>query len=196
MARTEPLLTEPLKSENLATLCRNVLIEIGEDPHREGLIDTPKRVAKAIATLTEGYRSNWQEVVGDAIFTSCSSQMIAVREIEFHSLCEHHLLPFFGTVNIAYLPNKKIIGLSKIPRIVKLYSRRLQLQEKLGQEVAEALAEAIDAVGVVCEIKATHLCVRMRGVENGSAEMRTLCARGAFAEDAGLRAEAMGLWRT
>ena len=149
----------------LAKLYKDIIIGIGEDPSREGLIKTPQRAAKAMHYITSGYNKNIDEIVNNAIFETNSDQMVVVRDIEFYSLCEHHLLPFFGKCNVAYIPNGKVIGLSKIPRIVNVFSRRLQIQEKLTEEIAQCIYEVTGAKGVAVSMNAKHLCVMMRGVK-------------------------------
>jgi GTP cyclohydrolase IA len=177
----------------LSDLCRKLLEVIGEDPEREGLIKTPLRFARMIEELTRGYEETLTEVVGDAIFAESSRQIVVIRDIEFFSLCEHHILPFFGKVHVAYLPAGKVLGLSKIPRIVRMFSRRLQIQERMASQVACAVEEAIAPVGVACVIEAAHMCARMRGVENTTTSMATTVMKGRFETDAALRAEVLQL---
>ena len=153
------------EAPTIAEHMQEILGLIGEDPAREGLVDTPKRADKALRFLTSGYQTSVQEVVGKALFTADCDEMVVIKDIEFYSLCEHHLLPFFGKMHVAYLPAGKVIGLSKVPRIVDVFARRLQIQERLTQEVAEALYEAVNPKGVAVLCEARHFCMMMRGVE-------------------------------
>jgi len=168
------------QDSTLAHLVEQMLVELGEDPSRDGLVKTPKRVAEALRFLTEGYRMNLEKIVNGALFTVKYDEMVIVRDIEFFSLCEHHLLPFFGKMHIAYIPKEKVIGLSKIPRIVDMFARRLQVQERLTQEVAETIQKITEprGVGVVCE--ARHFCMMMRGVEKQHSGAVTSAMLGAF----------------
>ena len=150
-------------------LIKELLEKIGEDPSREGLLKTPSRVAKSLKFLTKGYSESVKEVLNGAVFTEKFDEMIIIKDIDLYSLCEHHLLPFFGKCHVAYIPNKKIIGLSKIPRIVEIFARRLQVQERLTTQIAEAVQSAINPLGVAVTIEATHLCTVMRGVEKQNA---------------------------
>lgn len=170
-----------------------ILSELGEDPSREGLIDTPKRAAKAMQYLCRGYQQTLQEVVGGALFSSDNSEMVLVKGVELYSLCEHHMLPFIGTAHVAYLPNGKVLGLSKIARIVDMYARRLQIQENLTHQIAEAIAEITNAYGVAVVIEAKHMCMMMRGVEKQQSTMITSVMLGAFRENARTRAEFLSL---
>src|SRR5687768_6658919 len=149
----------------MQNVIRQLLEELGEDPTREGLARTPLRVEKALKFLTSGYTADIDQVLNDALFTVDYSEMVIVKDIDFYSLCEHHLLPFFGKCHVAYLPSNKVIGLSKIPRIVDAFSRRLQVQERLTNEIAGTIQEAIDPLGVAVVMEGTHLCMAMRGVE-------------------------------
>jgi GTP cyclohydrolase IA len=176
-------------------LAESMLRALGEDPAREGLRDTPKRFEEALRHLTHGYRQTPEEVVGGAIFQQPYDQMVVVKDIDFYSLCEHHLLPFFGKVHVAYIPGGRVIGLSKIPRIVDLYARRLQLQERLTQQIAETLQAAVRPRGVGVVIEAFHLCMAMRGVEKQNAYMTTSEVLGDFREDRATRNEFMHLLR-
>jgi GTP cyclohydrolase I len=170
------------------------LIEmIGEDPHREGLKDTPKRAEKALKFLTQGYHQTLEEVVKGALFTSNNDEMVLVKNIELYSLCEHHLLPFIGKCHVAYLPHGKIIGLSKIARLVDMFARRLQVQENLTKEIAQALFEVTSAHGVGVIIEAQHLCMMMRGVEKQNSVMTTSVMLGTFREDLRTRSEFLSL---
>ena len=176
-----------------ADLIRRELELVGENPDREGLVDTPKRVAKAMKFLTEGYASSAEEVVGKGIFKEEHDNMIMVRDIELYSLCEHHMLPFFGKAHVAYIPNGKIVGLSKIPRIVDVYARRLQVQERLTEEIAEGLCSVLQPSGVGVVIEAYHLCMMMRGVQKQNSKTITSALRGAFREDPKTRDEFLRL---
>ena len=174
-------------------LIRRELELIGEDPKREGLLETPHRVAKAMKFLTEGYNSSAEEVVGNGIFKEEHDNMIMVRDIELYSLCEHHMLPFFGKAHVAYIPNGKIVGLSKIPRIVDVYARRLQVQERLTEQIAEGLCQVLNPSGVGVVIEAYHLCMMMRGVQKQNSKTITSALRGAFREDPKTRDEFLRL---
>jgi GTP cyclohydrolase I len=174
-------------------LIRRELALIGEDPQREGLIKTPLRVANAMKFLTQGYSSSAEEVVGKGIFKEEHDNMIMVRDIELYSLCEHHMLPFFGKAHVAYIPNGKIVGLSKIPRIVDVYARRLQVQERLTEQIAEGLCRVLNPSGVGVVIEAYHLCMMMRGVETQNSKTITSSLRGAFREDPKTRDEFLRL---
>src|ERR1700689_2488104 len=162
---------------------RKLIEHIGEDPKREGLVKTPIRAAKAYEFITQGYKKNVDEIVNGAIFTSENDEMVVVKDIELYSLCEHHLLPFFGKAHVGYIPNGKIIGLSKIARIVDMYARRLQVQENLTREIAQTLMKVTGALGVGVVIEAQHLCMMMRGVEKQNTIMKTSCLLGAFRKD-------------
>src|SRR5258705_3390188 len=166
---------------------------IGEDPDREGLLKTPQRVARSMAFLTQGYNSSAEEVVGKGIFKEEHDNMIMVRDIELYSLCEHHMLPFFGKAHVAYIPNGKIVGLSKIPRIVDVYARRLQVQERLTEQIAEGLCRVLNPSGVGVVIEAYHLCMMMRGVQKQNSKTITSSLRGAFREDPKTRDEFLRL---
>ncbi len=179
--------------EKIELIISNLLKEIGEDSEREGLIKTPHRVAKSWMTFAQGYKQTPEEVVGDAVFNEKCDEIIAVKDIDFFSLCEHHLLPFKGVVHVGYLPEKKIIGLSKIPRIVDIYARRLQVQERLTQQVANALQDVLSPKGVAVVIEAEHLCMQMRGVEKKSSFMITSAVRGAFRENNKTREEFLSI---
>jgi len=173
-----------------------LIANLGEDPRRESLRDTPERYAKAMRFLTSGYESEPEDVVGNGIFSAEGEGVVLVRDVEFHSLCEHHLLPFFGRVHVAYLPGDKIIGLSKIPRLVDLYSRRLQVQERITEQVADALMKLIEPKGVVVLAEARHLCMAMRGVEKQHSTTATRALRGVYAHDAMARQEVLSMIRT
>jgi GTP cyclohydrolase I len=164
----------------LASLVRRQLALLGEDPDREGLLKTPERVAKSLAWLTRGYELDVADVVGDAVFEEAHASMVVVRDIELYSMCEHHMLPFFGKAHIAYIPDGKIVGLSKLPRIVEIFSRRLQVQERLTEQVAQAIEDVLKPRGVGVVIEAVHLCMMMRGVEKQNSKTITSALRGDF----------------
>jgi GTP cyclohydrolase I len=179
--------------EKTKNLIRELLIEIGEDPDREGLIKTPERVAKAYEFLTRGYKQDVDEIMNKAIFTEKYDEMVIVKDIDFYSMCEHHMLPFFGKAHIAYIPNGKIIGLSKIPRLVDLFARRLQVQERLTQQIADTLNEYLKPEGVGVVIEAMHMCMMMRGVEKQNSIATTSAMHGSFKEDERTRSEFLTL---
>ena len=172
---------------------RKMIEAIGEDPKREGLVKTPQRAAKAFEFMTQGYKKDVKEIVNGAIFTTCNDEMVIVKDIEMYSLCEHHLLPFFGRAHVGYIPNGKIIGLSKIARIVDMYARRLQVQESLTKQIATTLMDVTGALGVGVVIEAKHLCMMMRGVEKQNSCMKTSCMLGAFRKDTSTRTEFLSL---
>lgn len=172
-----------------------IIEAVGEDPNREGLLRTPHRAAKAFAFLTQGYRQDLKELVNDAVFTTSNNEMVIVRDIELYSMCEHHLLPFLGRAHIAYLPNGKVIGLSKIPRIVDMFARRFQIQEKLTQQIGNCVQEVTDAKGVAVVVEAKHLCAMMRGVEKQNSSMTTSMMLGRFRDDPRTRQEFLTLIR-
>ncbi|HZI48707.1 MAG TPA: GTP cyclohydrolase I FolE [Pyrinomonadaceae bacterium] len=172
---------------------RNLLEAIGEDPQREGLLQTPTRAARAFEFLTNGYRQNLDDIVNGAIFSSEASEIILVKDIELYSMCEHHLLPFIGRAHVAYIPNGKVIGLSKIARIVDVFARRLQIQEQLTVQIADALMKCLEPNGVGVVVEAKHLCMMMRGVEKQNSVMKTSCLLGSFKEDARTRSEFLAL---
>jgi GTP cyclohydrolase IA len=176
-------------------LIRQLLAELGEDPKREGLLDTPKRVEKALRFLTNGYTADVDTVLNNALFTVDYNEMVIVKDIDFYSLCEHHLLPFFGKCHIAYIPKGKVIGLSKIPRLVEVFARRLQIQERMTNQIAETITEKIDPLGVAVVIEATHLCMAMRGVEKQNSFAITSAMLGGFRNDARTRMEFLELIR-
>ena len=179
--------------EKIELIISNLLKEIGEDSEREGLIKTPHRVAKSWMTFAQGYKQTPEEVVGDAVFNEKCDEIVVVKDIDFFSICEHHLLPFKGVAHVGYLPKEKIIGLSKIPRIVDIYARRLQVQERLTQQVADALQDVLSPKGVAVVIEAEHLCMQMRGVEKKSSFMITSAVRGAFRENNKTREEFLSI---
>ena len=189
---------EQYDSKNIESLKEHyskVLELIGEDPSREGLIKTPERVAKAMQFLTHGYEMNATEILQSAMFSEDYSQMVLVKEIEFYSLCEHHLLPFFGKAHIAYIPDGNIVGLSKLPRVVDTFSRRLQVQERLTNEIRDCIQDTLKPKGVAVVMEARHLCMQMRGVEKQSSLTTTSAFSGAFLESEKTRLEFMNLIR-
>jgi GTP cyclohydrolase IA len=177
----------------IASHMREVLIELGEDPAREGLANTPQRVEKALHYLTSGYSANLDQIVNGALFDVKYDEVVIVRDIEFFSMCEHHMLPFFGKIHVAYLPDKKVIGLSKLPRIVDVFARRLQIQERLTQEVAETLQNLIQPRGVAVICEARHFCMMMRGVEKQHSGAITSAMLGAFRDNRETRNELLSL---
>ncbi len=174
-------------------LVRNLLVELGEDPNREGLLNTPQRVERSLQFLTSGYRADIDEVLNGALFTVDYSEMVIVKDIDFYSLCEHHLLPFFGRCHIAYIPSDKVIGLSKIPRMVDVFSRRLQVQERLTNQIAQTIRDKIAPLGVAVVMEATHLCMSMRGVEKQNSVALTSAMLGVFRDNARTRLEFLEL---
>ena len=180
-------------AEDLEDLVRRQLELIGEDPNREGLLKTPERVAKSLKWLTRGYERDARQVIGDALFEESHSNMIMVRDIELYSLCEHHMLPFYGRAHVAYIPNGRIVGLSKLPRIVDVFAQRLQVQERLTEQIAEAICEVLDPIGVGIVIEAYHLCMMMRGVQKQNSKTITSALRGAFRDDPKTRDEFLRL---
>jgi GTP cyclohydrolase IA len=180
----------------METLIRQMLVELGEDPDREGLRNTPRRVDSAFRFLTKGYREDVKEVLNNALFTVDYDEMVIVKDIDFYSLCEHHLLPFFGRCHVGYLPRNQVIGLSKIPRIVDVLARRLQVQERLTQQIAETIRDAINPRGVAVTMEAQHLCMMMRGVQKRNGRMVTSAMLGKFREDQRSRVEFLDLIRT
>ena|SRR5205823_4890728 len=185
-----------LSEENLDKLSRayqELLEAIGEDPDRQGLRRTPIRAARALEFLTQGYRQNLGEIINGAIFDSEASEIILVKDIELYSMCEHHLLPFIGRAHVAYIPNGKVIGLSKVARIVDVFARRLQIQENLTTQIAAALMDCLEPTGVAVVVEAKHLCMMMRGVEKQNSIMKTSCLLGSFKDDARTRSEFLSL---
>ena len=187
-------LAEPATyNETMQDLIKRLLTELGEDPDREGLVKTPKRVDKALRFLTSGYSADIDEVLNGALFSVDYSEMVIVRDIDFYSMCEHHLLPFFGKCHVAYIPNGRVIGLSKIPRLVDVLARRLQVQERLTNQIADTLRDAIQPLGVAVVIEATHLCMSMRGVEKQNSYAVTSAMLGIFRDNARTRLEFLDL---
>jgi GTP cyclohydrolase IA len=191
----EILLTdkESARPESVASLVRKMIALIGEDPEREGLKKTPERYEKALKFLTSGYHQNVDHLLNGATFSVCYDEMVVVKDIEFFSLCEHHLLPFFGKAHVAYLPDKKVIGLSKVARLVNMYARRLQIQERLTNQIARALEDKIAPQGVGVILEARHLCMQMRGVEKQHGQAVTSAMLGAFRENKQTRDEFLAL---
>ena len=187
---------QPRFGDGLPPLVTALLKELGEDPGREGLIDTPDRVARSLRDLTEGYRLNAAEVIGDALFEQEYDEMVLVKAIQFYSLCEHHLLPFFGQAHVAYMPSGRVVGLSKVPRVVDIFSHRLQLQERLTRQIAESLETVLRPAGVAVVVQARHMCMEMRGVQRAGGETVTSCMLGAFRDDHRTRSEFLELIRT
>ena len=184
---------EGARPESVASLVRKMIALIGEDPEREGLKKTPERYEKALKFLTSGYHQNVDHLLNGATFSVCYDEMVVVKDIEFFSLCEHHLLPFFGKAHVAYLPSKKVIGLSKVARLVNMYARRLQIQDRLTSQIARALEEKIAPQGVGVIIEARHLCMQMRGVEKQHGQAVTSAMLGAFRENKQTRDEFLAL---
>jgi GTP cyclohydrolase IA len=179
--------------EQFADKVRDILSALGEDPGREGLVKTPERVEASLRFLTQGYRMTVEEVIGDAVFEEKHQSMIMVRDIEVYSLCEHHLLPFFGRAHVAYIPNGKILGLSKVARIVDVFARRLQVQERMTDQIADAIMDVLKPTGVGVVIEAAHFCMMMRGVEKQNSRAVTSALRGIFRDDSKTRDEFLRL---
>jgi len=179
--------------DRIASAYRQLLESVGEDSDREGLRRTPDRAARAFEFLTQGYRQDLEEIINDAVFASDASEIILVKDIELYSLCEHHLLPFIGRAHVAYIPNGKVIGLSKVARIVDVFARRLQIQENLTTQIAESLMGCLEPSGVAVVVEAKHLCMMMRGVEKQNSVMKTSCLLGSFKDDARTRSEFLSL---
>ncbi|KAM6956827.1 GTP cyclohydrolase 1-like [Aplochiton taeniatus] len=184
---------DALRLSSLVGAYSTVLKELGEDTEREGLLRTPLRAAKAMQFLTKGYQETVKEILNDAIFDENHNEMVIVKDIEMFSLCEHHLVPFFGKVHIGYLPNNKVVGLSKLARIVEIFSRRLQVQERLTKQIATAISEALEPAGVAVVIEAVHMCMVMRGVQKMNSKTVTSAMLGAFQEDPKTREEFLSL---
>ncbi|MDR5907326.1 GTP cyclohydrolase I FolE [Franzmannia qiaohouensis] len=180
-------------TEELANHYRHIISGLGEDPQREGLRDTPKRAAKAMQFLTRGYHQSLEELINGAVFESETDEMVLVKDIELYSMCEHHLLPFIGKCHIAYLPNGRVLGLSKFARIVDMYARRMQIQENLTRQIAEAVLQVTEARGVAVVIEAKHMCMMMRGVEKQNSSMTSSVMLGAFRENQPTRQEFLTL---
>ena len=187
---TEP---RPLPGDPLAALARELLAELGEDPDREALLRTPARVAESLRFLTQGYGIDVKDVVRDAVYAEPYEEMVLVRDVEVYSLCEHHMLPFYGRAHIAYMPRGRIVGLSKLPRVVDVFARRLQVQERLTTQIAEALDEALRPYGVAVVIEAFHLCMMMRGVQKQNSQTVTSSLTGVFRNDPKTRSEFLEL---
>jgi len=179
--------------DQISRAYRQLLESVGEDADREGLRRTPDRAARAFEFLTQGYRQDLDEIINDAVFESEASEIILVKDIELYSMCEHHLLPFIGRAHVAYIPNGKVIGLSKVARIVDVYARRLQIQENLTTQIAESLMNCLEPSGVAVVVEAKHLCMMMRGVEKQNSVMKTSCLLGTFKDDARTRSEFLSL---
>ena len=179
--------------QKIETLVRQLLLELGEDPNREGLVKTPLRVAQALTFLTNGYRADVRKVINNALFTQNTGGMVIVKDIEMYSMCEHHMLPFFGRCHIGYIPNGKVFGVSKLARLVDMFARRLQLQERLTEQISRAVMDSIDASGVGVMIEARHLCMMMRGVEKQNSTMVTSAVLGVMRENLATREEFMSL---
>jgi len=185
-----------LKHDLIETQVKHLLEEIGEDPNREGLLKTPHRVAKAYEFLTKGYKQDVKSIINGAIFEEKYDEMVIVKDIDFFSMCEHHILPFYGKVHVAYIPNGKIVGLSKIPRIVDIFARRLQVQERMTQEIADTLDQYLQPKGVGVVSEARHMCMMMRGVEKQNSIATASAMHGIFKEDARTRGEFLNLITT
>jgi GTP cyclohydrolase I len=193
--REHILVPEASGSESIAELVRRILAQLGEDPGREGLRHTPERFEKALRYLTSGYRQDPEKILNGAMFSVGYDEMVVVKDIEVYSLCEHHLLPFFGKCHVAYIPNKKVVGLSKIARLVNMYARRLQIQERLTNQIAKTIEESLNPQGVGVIIEARHLCMVMRGVEKQNSAAVTSAMLGAFRTNKQTRDEFLALVR-
>jgi GTP cyclohydrolase I len=184
---------EPASETRFASAVRDMLELVGEDPSRDGLLKTPERVERAMRWLTRGYELDAADVIGDALFEEDHQNMVVVRDIEFYSMCEHHMLPFFGKAHVAYIPDGRIVGLSKVARVVDVFARRLQVQERLTDQIAQALEDALRPRGVGVVLEASHFCMMMRGVEKQNSRTLTSALRGVFREDASTRNEFLRL---
>ena len=182
-----------MENDKINNLTKQLLEEIGEDPSREGLLKTPSRVAKAWSFFSRGYNQDLDEIINNAVFNEDATDMVVVRDVEFFSLCEHHLIPFFGRAHVAYLPNGKVIGLSKIPRIIDMFSRRLQVQERLTRQIAETVKEILDPIGVAVIMEGQHMCMQMRGVEKQNSLTTTSSMLGKFRESDRTRSEFLSI---
>ena len=182
-----------INEKKIAALVREILIELGEDPGREGLKKTPERVAKAMAYLTQGYRQDIKKVVNRAVFASQYDQMVVLRDIEVYSVCEHHMMPFYGKCHVCYIAQNKVLGVSKLARIVDMYARRLQIQERLTEQIAQAIQKETGALGVAVVMECKHLCMMMRGVEKQNARMTTSAVSGALRKNPAARQEFLSL---
>ena len=189
--RTGPV--APVEDSELQELVRRMLADLGEDPERDGLLRTPERVEKSLRWLTRGYGLSVHDAIGSAVFDEDHHNMVLVKDIEMYSMCEHHLLPFFGKVHVAYIPNGKIVGLSKLPRVVEVFARRLQVQERLTEQIAGALMEVLEPQGVGVVIEAAHLCMMMRGVEKQNSKTVTSAMKGVFLDEMATREEFLRL---
>ncbi len=183
----------PLPTDPISELIRDLLVELGEDPKREALLRTPTRVADSLRFLTQGYSQDVEEVISGAVYSEAYEEMVVVKDVEIYSLCEHHLLPFYGRAHIAYMPRGRIVGLSKLPRVVDIFARRLQVQERLTTQIAEALDRALDPYGVAVVIEAYHLCMMMRGVQKQNSKTVTSHLTGVFRTDPKTRSEFLEL---
>ena len=186
---------KPKTGDPIPELISSLLGELGEDPDRSGLKATPERVSRALRELTAGYRTHPEDVIAGAVFEQDYDEMVVVKDVPFYSLCEHHMLPFFGFCHVGYLPKGRVIGLSKIPRLVDVFAHRLQVQEKMTKEIAEALNAAVEPIGVGIVVEARHLCMEMRGVQKPGGHMTTSCMLGTFRKDPRTRAEFLELLR-
>jgi len=181
------------QSNEFENAVKSMMLHVGEDPNREGLLETPKRVKKAYEFIYGGYKEDPQEILSKALFTSSNEEMVLIRDIEFYSTCEHHLLPIIGRVHVAYIPDGKVVGLSKIPRVVDVFARRMQIQEQLTEQIADAIMNSIAPKGVAVVIQARHMCMEMRGVEKINSTTTTSALRGLFKRDEKTRAEFFSL---
>ena len=182
-----------MENDKIKNLTKQLLEEIGEDPSRQGLLKTPSRVSKAWSFFSRGYNQDLDKIINNAVFNEDATDMVVVRDVEFFSLCEHHLIPFFGRAHVAYLPNGKVIGLSKIPRIIDMFSRRLQVQERLTRQIAETVKEILDPIGVAVIMEGQHMCMQMRGVEKQNILTTTSSMLGKFRESDRTRSEFLSI---